>query len=465
VRIKFLGSTRQVTGSCFHLEVGNLSLLIDCGLYQERPYLERNWNPFPIHPGKIDFLLLTHAHLDHSGLIPKLIKEGFEGTILTTPATKELLPIALIDSAHIQEEDATFKKKRHQKEGRKGPYPELPLYTAEDVARAIPLLSDIPYGKIYSLGEGVSVCFHDAGHILGSSMVDLTVRENGFPKTIIFSGDIGQWNKPLIRDPSVFEKANYLVMESTYANRTHEDPADIESMLSEIINETAASGGNIIIPTFAIERAQEVMFYLSRLIRKNRIPQLPTFLDSPMAVDVTEVFFHHPECLDKETLDLFQKNQSPFRFPGLKLVNSLQESKAINSLKKPCIIMAGSGMCTGGRIKHHLVKNISRQQSTIIFVGYQAEGTLGRQILERKPYVRIHGQIHPLRARITKINSFSAHADKNGLLKWLSFFKTKPRQIFLTHGDEKVAFDFAQYLSEEGWNVTVPSYLEEIELD
>jgi len=462
MRLKFLGACRQVTGSCYFLDAGGLRILIDCGLYQERAFLERNWKKFPVPPGQIDYVLLTHVHLDHSGLIPKLVKEGFSKQILTTAASKELLPIVLLDSAQIQEEDAAFKKKRHKREGRKGPYPEIPLYTIKDAKRALPLVKDIPYGKPLHLNDCVSICFHDAGHILGSAMAELTIQENGKMKKIIFSGDIGQWGKPIVRDPSVFEQADYVIMESTYGNRNHEDPSDIETMLCGIINDTVGAGGNVIIPTFAIERAQELMFYLSQLIRQNRIPYLMTFLNSPMAVDVTEVFQHHPECLDEETLTLLRNNQQPFRFPGLRLINSTAESKAINNIKGSCIIMAGSGMCTGGRVKYHLVENISRPESTILFVGYQAAGTLGRQILDGNPQVRIHGQYHQVRARIAKINSFSAHADKKGLLKWLSYFKSKPQHLFLTHGDNDVALNFAGYLTNKnGWNVSVPEYLQD----
>ena len=465
MRLKFLGACKQVTGSCYFLDAGGLRLLIDCGLYQERAFLERNWKKFPVPPGQIDFVLLTHVHLDHSGLIPKLVREGFSKQILTTAASKELLPIVLFDSAHIHEEDAAFKKKRHKREGRKGPYPEIPVYTVKDAKRALPLVKDIPYGMPLNLNDHVSVCFHDAGHILGSAMVELIIQENGKIKKIIFSGDIGQWNKPIVRDPSVFEQADYVIMESTYGNRNHEDLSDIETMLCGIINDTVAAGGNVIIPTFAIERAQELIFYLGQLIRQDRIPYLMTFLNSPMAVDVTEVFQHHPECLDEETLTLLRNNQQPFRFPGLRLINSTAESKAINNIKGSCIIMAGSGMCTEGRVKFHLVENISRSESTILFVGYQAAGTLGRQILEGHPQVRIHGQYHQVRARIAKINSFSAHPDRRGLLKWLSYFKSKPQQLFLTHGDNDVALSFADYLTNKnGWNVSVPEYLEEREL-
>jgi metallo-beta-lactamase family protein len=360
---------------------------VDCGLFQERAYLERNWLPFSIPPESLNYVLLTHVHLDHSGLLPKLVREGFAGEILTTAASADLLPLVLLDSARIQEEDAAYKKKRHQKEGRKGPYPEVPLYTEEEASRVSAYLNPVSYHEATLLRGNVAVRFHEAGHILGSAMIELTVRESGRTWSVLFSGDIGQRNKPLVRDPAVFEQADVVIMESTYGERNHEDPADIETMLTGFIKEAVEAGGNVVIPVFAVERAQELLFHLSRLVGKKRIPRLPVFLDSPLATDVTKAFLRHPECLDKETLGLFRSGHSPFQFDGLRTARTADESKAINSVRQPAIILAGSGMCTGGRIKHHLLHNISRPESTILFVGYQAAGTLGRQIIARPPFV------------------------------------------------------------------------------
>lgn len=463
MKIRFLGAAGQVTGSSYLLEAAGRRLLIDCGLFQERPYLERNWSPFPVPPDSIDTLLLTHAHLDHAGLIPKLVREGFSGRILTTAASAEILPLILRDSARIQEEDAAYKKKRHTREGRKGPYPLIPLYTEKDVENALPLLKPVPYQTPISLGKNISVRFYDAGHILGSAMLELQVTENGGPKRVIFSGDIGQWDKPLVRDPSVFEEADVVVMESTYGDRNHEDTADKETLLAGVINETVKAGGNIIIPVFAVERAQELMYHLSLLIRDKRIPRLLTFLDSPLAVDITAVFERHPEFLDEETRRLLGSGREPLRFPGLKLIHTREDSKAINQIKGSCIIMAGSGMCTGGRVKHHLTHNISRPESTILFVGYQAEGTLGREILERRPVVRILGRLLAVRARVEQIHGFSGHADQRTLLRWLDNFRKRPSRLFLTHGDKNVILSFAAYLeNERGWNnICVPDYNQE----
>jgi metallo-beta-lactamase family protein len=296
-------------------------------------------------------------------------------------------------------------------------------------------------------------------------MIELSAREGKGSFRAVFSGDLGQWNKPLIRNPEVFKQAQTVVMESTYGDRDHEDPADTETMLGRIIKETASAGGNVVIPVFAVERAQEMMFHLSRLIRRGRIPRLPVFLDSPMATDVTDVFLRHPECLDEETINLFRSGQSPFQFAGLRYVRTQEESRALNGLRRPAVIMAGSGMCTGGRIKHHLVHNVSRPESTILFVGYQAAGTLGRQIIARPPEVRIFGQPRPLKARVEQIHGFSGHADRTGLLSWLGHFRPPLPVLFLIHGEKEVALGLAESLREKkGFDVSVPGYRDLYEL-
>ena len=461
MKLAFFGAARQVTGSCYYVEANGLRILIDCGLYQERPYLERNWSPLPVPPADIDFILLTHAHLDHSGLIPKVVRDEFSGTILTTAATADLVAIALMDAAKIQEEDAAHKKKRHQKEGRSGLPTEVPLYTTEDVQMTMPLVEEAAYDEPRELGRGVSVRFRDAGHILGSAIIELSVEIKEDVRTIVFSGDIGQWGSPFVRDPSIFERADYVVMESTYGDRDHEDPGRVADLLAGIIRDTAGAGGNVVIPTFAIERAQDLMFHLSRLVRAKAIPPIPVYLDSPMAREVTLAFERHDEFLNEEARKLFASEEHPFRFPGLVIVRTPEESRAINTARGPAVIMAGSGMCTGGRIKHHLAHNITRPESTVLFVGYQARETLGRQILEKAPQVRLFGQILPVRARVAKINGFSAHADRKALGRWLDGFKTPPRRLFVTHGDADVARKTAERIRQErGWTVELPEYLE-----
>lgn len=465
MRIQFFGASQQVTGSCYLVEAAGLRLLVDCGLYQERAYLERNWAPFPVAPGSLDSVLLTHVHLDHSGLLPRLVRGGFRNKILMTSATADLLPIVLLDSAELQEEDAAQKKKRHKKEGRRSRHPEVPLYTRAEAEKVSGLVKRIPYEKWIPLKKGVSVRLREAGHILGSAMIEISAREGRRSFRTIFSGDLGQQSKPLIRDPGIFEQGQAVVMESTYGDRTHEKPGDTETMLVRIIKETAGAGGNIIIPVFAVERAQEMMFHFSRLIHQRRIPRLPVYLDSPMATDITDVFLRHPECLDEETRGLFLSGKSPFQFPGLRYVRNQKESKAINSLTRPAVIMAGSGMCTGGRIKHHLVHNISRPESTILFVGYQAAGTLGRQIISRPPEVRIFGQLQPLKARVEQIHAFSGHADRSGLLNWAGHFQPPLPVLFLTHGEKEVVLSLAKSLHEErGFDVVVPGYQDVYEL-
>ena len=467
MKLAFLGAARQVTGSCYAVDLNGLKLLIDCGLYQERAFLERNWDPLPVSVDELDFILLTHAHLDHSGLIPKVVRDGFTGTILTTAATGDILSIALMDAAEIQEEDAAFKKKRHEKEGRFPARPVVPLYTVEDVQRAIPLVEEIDYDTPAQLGKNIEVRFLDAGHILGSAMVEITVRENGgAARTLVFSGDIGQWDMPFLRDPSLIGSADYIVMESTYGDRDHEDPGRVDELLAQTIRETAAAGGNVVIPTFAIERAQDLMFHLSKLVHARAIPPVPVYLDSPMAREVTRAFERHDEFFDAEARALFSSGRNPFRFPGLTIVRTPEESKAINTAEGPAVIMAGSGMITGGRIKHHLAQNVARPESTILFVGYQARDTLGRQILEGQPEVRVLGRTLPVRARVAKINGFSAHADRKGLDRWLDGFQSPPRRLFVTHGDADVAAKFAERVRRERrWTVELPEYLEVWDLD
>ena len=464
MKIFFWGAARQVTGSKILLEADGRRVLVDCGLYQERPYIDRNWAPFPIPPDEIDALLLTHAHLDHCGYIPRLVADGFKGRILATAATAELARIILLDSAKIQEEDAAFKKKRHLKEGRTSPHPEIPLYTIADVERAWPLFETTAYDKKVALGRRLSVLFRDAGHILGSAMLDIEAGEGEDFRRIVFSGDIGQWNRPLVRDPTLFEKADYVVMESTYGDRNHLDPEPIEDHLSRIIVETAARGGKVVIPVFAMERAQELLYYLGKLSRSGHIPKLPVFLDSPMAVQVTRVFHRYPSYLDEEAKELIRSGHSPFEFPGLRLTPSIVDSKEINRLPGPAVILAGSGMATGGRIKHHLKINLGRPEATVLFVGYQARDTLGRTILDGASEVRIFGEMMPVRARIVRIAGFSAHAGASDLKRWLAAFAVRPRRLFLDHGEEETMLRLAEELSAEGWNVTVPRFEDEFEL-
>ncbi len=419
VSISFLGAARNVTGSRYLVQTSGKRILIDCGFYQERQFQDRNWDPFPVPANSIDAVLLTHAHLDHCGLIPKLVKEGFDGPIYCTPATAEIARIIMLDSAKIQQEDAEYKKKRHRREGREGKHPEEPLYKVADAEAAIPLLTHVGYEDPVDIVDGVTASYHEAGHILGSCMIYLTVEDEGEKKTILFSGDIGRKDRAILRNPETFEQADYVVIESTYGDRTHETSVDINDQLEKIVTETIAAGGNLIIPSFAVERAQELLYHFNELRIAKRIPQFMVAVDSPMAIRVTEVFKKHPELFDEETMELLRDGKHPCDFPGLTMTRSADESKALNRIRGTIAIIAGSGMCTGGRIKHHLANNIEREECTLLFVGYQAAGTLGRHITEGAETVRIHGQEKQVLARVARINGFSGHADQEGLLEWI----------------------------------------------
>jgi metallo-beta-lactamase family protein len=466
IQLSFLGAARNVTGSQYLVEANNLKFLVDCGLYQERELLGRNWGPFLFPPEELDAVLLTHAHLDHCGLLPKLAREGFSRSIYGTGATSEITRIMLLDSGKIQEEDAEFKKRRHRKENRRGPYPEVPLYNKDDAEAVSPLFWSVSYGQTVPVGEGVEATFYDAGHVLGSSMIRLRIEQNGEARTILFSGDIGRRDKPILNDPTLFDEADYVVIESTYGDRRLDSPHAAADRLAEVVATTIAKGGNVVIPSFALERSQEILYYLNQFRLDGRIPQNTVFVDSPMAVSVTGVFEHHAELFDREMKELLRQGKSPFDFPGLKLAGTVDESKAINRRRDSVIIIAGSGMCTGGRIKHHLVNNISREESTILFVGYQAVGTLGRQIVEGAKRVRILGQHYPVRAGIVHLNGFSAHADQEGLLRWLSSLHRPPRHVFVTHGEPAASQHLAGLIkSRHGWETTAPSYQQQVLLD
>ncbi len=461
-KITFLGAAQNVTGSRYLLETEGSRLLVDCGLYQERDLRLRNWDPFPVPPATIDAVLLTHAHVDHCGYLPKMIREGFQGSVYATRATVEIAKIVLLDSGHLQEEDAEIKRRRHEREGRKSQYPEAPLYTRAEAEATLPQLKAVDYEEPVVIKEGLEVSFHDAGHILGSAMIKIHLGK----RTILFSGDVGRWDRPILRDPTLFEQADYVITESTYGDRLHQNFDNHAQQLAEIINTTRKSGGNVVIPSFAIERAQEVLYHLNELLRENRIPHLLVFMDSPMAAAVTEIFRRHPELFDEEMKTLIRQQASPFDFPNLKMVKEVSESKAINHIKGTVIIIAGSGMCTGGRIKHHLENNISRKESTILFVGYQAVGTLGRQIVDGAKQVRLFGKTHRVRARIAQMEGFSGHADRDELFRWLSNLKKSPRHVFVTHGEPEAAQSYADYLQEKtGWKTSVPAYRDEVILD
>ncbi|MCM8761728.1 MAG: MBL fold metallo-hydrolase [Candidatus Omnitrophica bacterium] len=467
MRVKFLGATKNVTGSKTLLDISGKYIIIDCGLFQERELKDRNWLPFPVPPSSIDAIILTHAHLDHCGYIPKLVNDGFKGDIFCTEPTAEIAKIALQDAGKVQEEDAEKKMERHLKEGRKSPFPVLPLYTAEDAKRVFPLFKTYPYEQPFELFKDVYVSFYDAGHILGSAMIKIEIAtHNGKMKKLIFSGDIGRWDKPILKDPTIFKEADIVFMESTYGNKDHKSEVDAGRELAEVINTTVNRGGNIVIPTFAIERTQEILYFLSRFLKEDVIPHILVFVDSPMAIDITQIFNKYPKYLDEKTQLLIKKGAPPFDFPLLKLTRTVDESKSINYISGSVVIMAGSGMCTGGRIKHHLITNITREESTVVFVGYQAQGTLGREILEKPENVRILGREYPVKATIKDINGFSAHAGKTELLKWIDGFEKPPEKIFVIHGEQESSLNFAGILRDRKpeSEIIIPDYLYEYEI-
>ena len=466
IRITFLGAARNVTGSRFLVEADGSRVLVDCGLYQERDFADRNWDPFPFPASQIDAVLLTHAHLDHCGLLPKLVREGFRGRIHCTAPTAEIAQVILLDSAHIQEEDAAYKLKRHRRERRQSPRPVEPLYTTGDAERVQSHFEPVPYETKVNVAKGITATFHDAGHVFGSSMITVNVSRDGQSRTILFSGDVGRAHQPMLHDPTTFERADYVLIESTYGDRLHEPERDVPEALAEVIDQADQAGGNLVIPCFALERSQNILYYLSDLLRRDRIRPMMVFLDSPMAIKITEIFDKYPELYDEEMRKRIASAMSPFKFPGLTMTRTVDESKAINRIKGTAAILAGSGMCTGGRIKHHLANNIERPECTILFVGYQARNTLGRTISSGAREVRIHGQLLAVRARIARISGFSAHADRQELFGWLSTLKKKPRGVFVVHGEIESAESFASLLREnDGWRVTVPKYRDTAVLD
>lgn len=465
MKLTFLGAAGTVTGSRFLLETADKTILVDCGLYQEWDLSARNWDRFLFNPSKIDAVLLTHAHLDHCGYLPKLVREGFRGKIYCTAPTAAMAKVSLLDSANVQEADANAKRRRHQKEGRRGPYPEEPLYRTEDVEKVFGHFHHVQIERAFNIGRDVEVAFFDAGHILGAAMIQLDLRCSGQTRRIVFSGDIGRWNRPILKDPHVFDRADYVIMEGTYGDRIHEDDSRCMEQLADVINRTRKQGGHVVIPTFAIGRTQELLYCLNQLLNEKKIPALPVFVDSPMAMEITDIFKGYPQFFDSDAREILKYDLELFDFPSLKFTPKPQESKAINHLKETAVIMAGGGMCTGGRIKHHLALNVERPESTILFVGYQAKGTLGRAILEKPQQVRIFGRQLELKASVEKINGFSAHADQGELIRWVGAFKHAPREVFIVHAEDQAAQALKKELgSRMSTPVTIASYQQEVVL-
>ena len=456
------GAAKQVTGSCHLVTCNDRRVLIDCGMFQGSMEVERgNMEPFDFDPAHIDALLLTHAHLDHCGRIPLLVKQGFRGRIITTAATRELARIVMLDAAAIQEEDA----RRAQRRNRRGELEVQPLYTLDDALHALDFFApDVRYGETVDVTDGIRARFLDAGHILGSASILLELDDGSRQRSMLFSGDLGNPGRPLLRDPTPAPDADYVVMESTYGDRPHRSVPDSVDEMYEAISETIARRGNVVIPSFALERTQEILYYLHRGFRSGAIPQrVRVFLDSPMAISVTEIFRRHPECFDKSFLDELQHGD-PFAMPGLHFTRETTESMAINNIESGAIIIAGSGMCNGGRVRHHLKHNLWRERCSVVFVGYAAEGTLARRIVDGAASVRIFNDDIPVRAQIWTINGFSAHADQPSLLAWLG--KAARRKVFLVHGEYSRGMRAMQeVLEQRGVACQLPGRDEPIKID
>ena len=456
MKLMFLGADHEVTGSCHYIEACGKSILLDCGMEQGRDTYENQ--EIPVAAGRIDYVFLSHAHIDHSGLLPLLHKNGFQGQIYATEATTDLCRIMLLDSAHIQEFEAQW---RNRKNKRAGKAPFEPLYTTEDAMAVMEHFVPCDYMKEVEVCEGVKIRFTDVGHLLGSSSIEIWLTENGVSKKIVFSGDIGNINQPIIHDPRYTTEADYVIMESTYGDRYHTAPPDYVAELAGQIQQTFDRGGNLVIPSFAVGRTQEMLYFI-REIKERRLVHghdgFKVYVDSPLAIEATRVFAEkYLDCYDTAAMALVQKGINPLTFQGLEVAVTPDDSMAINFDKSPKVIISASGMCEAGRIRHHLKHNLWRPECTILFVGYQAIGTLGRNIIEGEKEVRLFGETITVNAHIEELAGVSGHADKKGLLNWVNHFEKKPERVFVVHGEDLVCEDFTKCLKEEyGYNAFAP---------
>ena len=462
-KITFLGAAGTVTGSKYLIEAGGKRLLVDCGLFQGPKELQqRNWNNLPIDPATIDWVLLTHAHIDHTGYIPRLVQDGFLGPIYSNAATRELCQLLLLDSAHLQEEDAQYAAKKNYSSH----HPPLPLYTVAQAQTSLAQFREIPRADVFSISPEFSVLPHDAGHILGSSWLELTITENGKKTLVVFSGDLGRYDQPILKDPEPPTRADFLLCESTYGDRDH--PAgSVADKLADVINRVAKRGGAVVIPSFAVGRTQTLMYYLRQLLSQQKIPRLPIYVDSPMAISVTSIYASHHEDHDAEFTNLEQQgNKDPLDLLEIHMTQSVEDSKKINDVVSPCIILSASGMATGGRILHHLDRRLPDSRNAVLLVGFQAEGTNGRALQDGAQYLRLFGQEVPVRAEIVTLDQLSAHAGRSELLRWLSGFTAAPHQTFMVHGEPNALEALrAGIVTRFQWPVTVPAYLQSFDLE
>lgn len=457
MKLYFYGADRMVTGSCHCVEINGKRILVDCGLQQGRDEMNNEQLPFPAKD--VDYVLVTHAHIDHSGRLPLLVKQGFQGEILTTRLTARLLEIMLTDAAHIQESEAEYMNRKGERAGRER---VEPLYTVADAQATLPYLRSCEYRQTVELCEGVSVVFTDAGHLLGSASITMTLSEGGVTKTVVFSGDIGNESQPILCDPDPLTKADYVLMESTYGNRNHEGEWNYEGRLAEIIDSTLSSGGNVIIPSFAVGRAQELLYFIRRIkdwgLVKS-VPDFPVYIDSPLAEAATTIFCGDVHgYVDEDALEMSTDEKRMLTFSNLHMVKSGEDSRQLNDDPTPKVIISASGMCDAGRIRHHLKHNLWRYNSTIVFVGYQVPGTLGRKLIDGAESVKLFGEDIAVRAKIVNFKGLSAHADHDHLVSWVQSFDPKPARVFVVHGDEDVAPAFAEELKSLGFIAEAPMY-------
>lgn len=455
MRLIFIGADHEVTGSCHVLEVCGRYILVDCGMEQGTDDFETA--ELPMNIADIDYVLLTHAHIDHSGMLPLLYARGFRGDVIATPATVDLCDIMLKDSAHIQMTEAEWKNRKGQRAGKE---PVVPIYDMNDAEGVLEYFVSCDYDKVMDLCEGVKVKFSDAGHLLGSASIEVWINEDGEERKIVFSGDIGNLNRPIIKDPSYINDADYVVMESTYGDRYHNADVDYVSELAGICQRTFDRGGNVVIPAFAVGRTQEMLYYFRKIKEEGLVKghSFEVYVDSPLAVEATQIFNENmAECFDQEAMELVRNGINPLRFPGLTLSITSNDSIAINSDNKPKVIISASGMCEAGRIRHHLKHNLWRKECTVVFVGYQANGTLGRMLLEGASEVKLFGETIEVMAEIVKLEGVSGHADKAGLIKWITSFDNRLKQVFVVHGEDEVSTGFAKCLCDEyGLNAVAP---------
>lgn len=460
MKVQMFGAAKTVTGSCYSVVTNKDRILVDCGMFQgSKKDTKLNYEKFGFNPKEYKAVLLTHAHLDHCGRIPKLVKLGFKGIIYATSATKDLTRVVLMDAAKIAYYDTKYENKRRAREGLP---PREPIYNEKDVNNAMKLFKIVDYGNIVKISESINAKFYDAGHILGSASIQLEVNDEGKKKIIVFSGDIGQIDNPIVKDPEIIKKADYLFIESTYGDRLHTPIKKRKEKLLQIIHDTYKKGGKLMIPSFAIERAQELLYDINEFVEHGLMPKMKVFIDSPMAIKTTEVFKKHPECYDKEIKAILDGGDNPFSFPGLVYSESVDDSKSIDRTDKPAIVIAGSGMCTGGRIKHHIRNNIDDEKNTILFVGYQVKGTLGYWIKKGVPRIRLLGTEVEVKSKVEEIDSFSAHADYAQLLNWLKYYSPEPKKVFIVHGDEESAVSFSEKVGKKGIKTYIPSMKETI---